>query len=330
MYQRRGVSAKMAWWKRNIVLIVVLAALEMPVWAAGNDSVLEHNQTVSTAWVNWTPSEWVRDESVKSLAEQLLTEAGSKEAVPRRIHDWVCENICYDWDALYAGIYSTLSPAQVLRERRGVCEAIANLTQTLFLEAGIPCIKVWGTALAEGERWSETELDTGCVNHTWNEFYMDGRWVTVDCTMDMKNSYADGAYSFAPWGNNYFDPSESFFAQTHQRLQRGFDLPENVPSDWAKPEIKAAVDREIVPLSFLTNYRTPVTECEFMELLGLDGGDDQPLKRIQAAVLLVQMLGGTSGASPPYEDVDLLNEEEQNALIVLYQAGIMVTWPMPA
>lgn len=309
--------------KKVIIWVMIVMLLVVPAQAISINNILECNQSKSEQWVNWYPSGWTSVEDIKDLAEQLVQEAGGREAAPLRIHNWICEHICYDWDAFNTGIYSTLSAEQVLAERRGVCEGIANLVQALFLESGIPCIKVWGVAITEEESWSETDLSLDHVNHTWNEFYIDGRWASLDCTMDIRNRYEDGIFSFSPWRTSYFDPSEEFFAQTHLRLQRGFDLPENIPDSWAKAEVKKAVDLNLVPLSFLEHYQAPVTERELFTLLGRDSGDNRLLNRLQAATLLAPLLGDSLNKSPPYQDTGQCTFAEQVALAMLYQYGIM-------
>lgn len=297
--------------------------LMLPLQAVEID-VATHNRNISQQWVNWYPGELPQSAEVTRLAKELREEAGSPEMVPLAIHDWICKNICYDWDAYNSEQYSTLRPDDVLRERRGVCEAIANLTQALYLASDIPCIKVWGVCIPEGESWSAEMSALERANHTWNEFSWNGRWVTIDCTMDIKSKYLNGEATYLPGIIDYFDPDETFFAQTHKRLRRGFDLPENVPDRWALPAVQKAADGAFIPLELLSGYSEPVTCGEFLRLLGEASGEDKLLRRIEAAMITASFLKDSESGVFPYLDAAGYTQEEQAALSILFQRKIMV------
>lgn len=310
--------------KKIAVFLIVLGLLTPPcAYAVSSDEVIVRHDTIASEWVNWYPSDWHCDVQIEQLAVQLVSSAPTRQEIPQIVHDWICGNIYYDQDALHQGTYSTLSATDVLRERRGVCEGIANLTQTLFIEAGIPCIKVWGVAIADGERWEDSDLDLTRVNHTWNEYYMDGRWITIDCTMDMGNHYLDGAYLTAPFQRDYLAPDSAIFADTHLILRRGFDLPWNIPDDWAKNEIETAVKRELVPLPFFSGYANPVTEKEFYALLGLPDGRNDPITRMDAATLLGTFFDPADSEDLPYQDIEGASAEQRAVLSALFQNEIM-------
>lgn len=291
--------------------LVFLLITGIPVCAAEPDAIYTHNQELAAQWANWRPAVRERNAEVQALASRLLREAGSRKAAPRRIYDWVRAGIAYDWDALEQEIYSALLPSEVLHRRKAVCEGIANLTQALFLEAGIPCIKVWGVTITDEMEWSGSGPDLTRANHTWNEFYMDGRWITMDCTMDIINNTSA-----------CFDPDETFFARTHMRLRRGDDPPENRPSAGVLPDITRAVDAGLVSLDWLSDYRRAVTAAEWFELTGLGEKQDIPLTRLTAAASLARLLPETDGV-PPYSDMDGRTAEERRILAALYGAGIM-------
>lgn len=287
--------------------------------------MLAHNTLISQHWVNWNPDTPPPPESVQALAARLSAQADTREAAARAVHDWVCQHICYDWDAYYSERYSTLRAEDVLREGYSVCEGIANLVQALYLAMDIPCVKVWGVCVPEGQGWDEKTASSQRVNHTWNECYMDGRWIAVDCTMDTENSYIEGRRVYALCADRYFDPDPAFFAQTHKILQRGADLPENIPADWALGEIQQAVDLTLVPLSTLSRYQEPVTSTQFLDLLGLPGqGSDGPLTRAEAALLLDSGLESQETGRPfLYEDMDGCTPQERSAAASLFRRGIM-------
>lgn len=288
------------------------------------DDVLESNQTISSEWVNWCPSYWTTPASISRVVQELTVSVDSMKDVPLQVHNWVCEHICYDWDAFEAGTYYELASDEVLQSGKGVCESVANLVQALLLESGIPCIKVWGVTIDADSSWESTDISPDRINHTWNEFYMDGRWITMDCTMDMANSYSQGEYTYRPWSYEYFDPGEIFFARTHLRLRRGDTFPENIPSDWARGEVCTLVDTANVPLALLSDYHAPITEADMLMLLGIDGGADAPISRGRTAVLLASLFGLNSSGCTPYIDLGNCNEDMQGAIKTLYQKGVML------
>lgn len=309
------------------LLALLLAALLLPVsgQALEADKVREHNDALSRRWVNWYPSGWSAEPFARQEIQGILAELGEREDLPLALHDWICESIFFDRDALNAGIYSTLSPSQVLRERRGVCEAIANLAQALFLEAGIPCVKVWGAVIPEGERWENTDIDPSRINHTWNEFYADGRWITMDCTMDMGNEYIQGRFVPGAVSHTFLNPDPAYFAESHLILERGSDWPENIPDDWAKGELEQAVSSGLVPLSALGNYRADISADELLTLLGLPSENAPgPLTRLGAARVAAQWVDPYHEApAAPYQDTGALAPEDRKLLDALYQSGIM-------
>lgn len=309
------------------LLALLLAALLLPVGCHALEAkeVREHNDALSRLWVNWYPSGWSVEPSARQEIQGILTELGEREDLPLALHDWICETIFFDRDALNAGIYSTLSPSQVLRERRGVCEAIANLAQALFLEAGIPCIKVWGVAIPLGERWEDAGTDPSRINHTWNEFYAGGRWITMDCTMDMGNEYVQVRFVPGAVSHTFLDPDPAYFAESHLILERGSDWPENIPDDWAKGELERAVSSGLVPLSALGNYRADVSADELLALLGLPSENASgPLTRLGAARMAARWVGPSREApAAPYQDTGELAPEDRVLLDLLYQSGVM-------
>lgn len=282
------------------------------------------NVAASSAWANWYPSDWNGNERVEQLGRELAASTADRQDIPKALHDWICRNIYYDQDALDRDEYSALSAADVLREQRGVCEGIANLTQALFIGAEIPCIKVWGVAISEGGQWEDCDFDQKRVNHTWNEYYLDGQWYAVDCAMDMGNRYLNGEYRSAPYSGDYLAPDGARLAKTHLILRRGFDLPENIPDDWAREEIETAVGRNLVPLELLSDYQSPITEGEFRGLLGLPGGSGALIARAEAAVILGERIGATGGEPPPFSDIAGCSAPQREAVSALYQAGVMV------
>lgn len=99
------------------------------------------------------------------------------------IHDWVCDNIYYDYDVYYkraeSGDYSALD---VLQSRRSICAGYANLTAALLKAAGITTRAVSGYALglsAGPEFPQDVIAGGGKTNHAWNMAFIDGEWTYI-------------------------------------------------------------------------------------------------------------------------------------------------------
>lgn len=311
--------------KRLLALLLGLLLLPLAAYGYSSEEARAHNADLAARWVNWYPSGWSVEPAARPELEEILTELEGADDLPLALHDWICEAVFFDRDALDAGIYSTLSPSQVLRERRGVCEAIANLAQALFVEAGIPCIKVRGVAIPEGESWESTDIDPSRINHTWNEFYAGGRWVTMDCSMDMGNEYSRGQFLPGAVSHTFFDPDPANFAENHLILERSADWPENIPDHWAKEELGWAADSGRIPPSAFRDYRSPISAGELLPLLDLPSDvNPEPVSRLEAAHMAAGWLGSPEGApADPYEDTNGLAPEDRALLALLCQKGIL-------
>lgn len=93
------------------------------------------------------------------------------------IHEWMCENLAYDFyrsrvlrtprafvNNDFSGTYDTWTT------KIGVCHDFANIFATMCRAQDIPCNTVDNRV------------------HTWNLVYINGSWVEVDMTIDVKNA----------------------------------------------------------------------------------------------------------------------------------------------
>ena len=105
--------------------------------------VLGQNLSFLQAYVdpdNFRDSSKVPD-SVKSLSNQIVGAETDDYAKIFLLHKWVAENIYYDYDAYRGGMDTFYDSADILANRRSVCEGYANLLRDLILAQGIPCMK---------------------------------------------------------------------------------------------------------------------------------------------------------------------------------------------
>ena len=175
--------------------------------------VLDQNLSFMRAYVNpdnFRDSSSVPD-SVKALSNQIVGGETDDYTKIFLLHKWVAENIYYDYDAYHGDMDTFYNSADILANRRSVCEGYANLLRDLILAQEIPCMKATTYSLGvstNGGSFSvrADEVNADRSNHAHVEAWVDGRWVVMDATWDSNNKYENGSYhTDAPNGFYYFD-----------------------------------------------------------------------------------------------------------------------------
>ena len=113
---------------------------------------------------------------------------GTDRETVRAIHDYLVNTLTYNplYSAPYGTSQATLESVAAamdqayetyafennvtLSTKYGICQNYAELFQTMCIRSGIPCVMV--TGMANGD------------SHAWNQVYVDGQWLYVDCTFD--------------------------------------------------------------------------------------------------------------------------------------------------
>lgn len=190
--------------------------------------VLDRNLSFTQAYVDpdhFRDSSKVPD-SVKSLSNQIAGGEMNDYTKIFLLHKWVAENIYYDYDAYRSGESTFYDSADILANKRSVCEGYANLLRDLILAQGIPCMKAETYALglsANGGSFAVTtdKADPDNSNHAHVEAWVDEHWVVMDATWDSKNKYEGGVYNAdAPNGFYYFDITPEAFSLDHKYITR--------------------------------------------------------------------------------------------------------------
>ncbi len=160
------------------------------------------------------------NEAIIQLAQSIVNENDSDYEKLRKVHDWVCNNVWYDYDAYYTGDYGDTSALAVLQSKRSVCAGYANLTAALLRALGIPTKIISGYALglSTANQWTDELITTDKTNHAWNEAYVNGRWIMLDTTWNSNNRYENGVFSKNTGldGYRYFDPTLEMFSYDHK------------------------------------------------------------------------------------------------------------------
>lgn len=136
---------------------------------------------------------------VVELARELAAGAANEGDVARAVYEWVVANISYDYDkAAELGSVTGYvpSPDRTLEERTGICFDYASLTGAMLRSLGIPCKVITGYVAPDD------------IYHAWNMIYIDGRWATVEFSIDPDTwSRVDLTFAAAGAGDTVGDGS---------------------------------------------------------------------------------------------------------------------------
>ena len=161
-----------------------------------------------------------------ALARTLTAQCGTDVEKALAIHDWVCDNIYYDFDVYYKRTKrGDCSALGVLQSRKSVCSGYANLTAALLKAAGIPARTVSGYALglSAGNEFPQEVIEgIGQSNHAWNMAFIDGKWTYIDTTWDSGNKWEFGKVSDdrGCYRHTYFMIAGDLLAEDHATLIR--------------------------------------------------------------------------------------------------------------
>lgn len=212
---------------RSVILDFVRIINDGGVWRIKESPVYKQNIELFCREKDMEESlfatDWIQsdDSRIAELSDSITAGCRTDYDKAKAVHDWLAENIYYDFDALAAGRYDESDALSVLENKRGVCEGFANLGAALLRHQGIPCVVQGGYALgiSTDRVWNEANVNTTESNHAWNEVYVDGRWILMDATWDTDNEYRNGAYEQGEFiGDTYFDTDHAFFALSHKAM----------------------------------------------------------------------------------------------------------------
>ncbi|WP_150271918.1 transglutaminase-like domain-containing protein [Paenibacillus tepidiphilus] len=116
---------------------------------------------------------WNSSDKAVLKADQLTTGLTTDEAKVKAIYNYIVTNIKYDY-TLAANVAGDYIPNNnsTLATKKGICYDYASLFATMLRSEGIPTKLVMGNT---------SYVDT---YHAWNEVLLNGKWVTIDTTVD--------------------------------------------------------------------------------------------------------------------------------------------------
>lgn len=186
------------------------------IWADDNPNRFDgrtrltvYNQSEDSRYTS--ASMYVDSESpeIVKLSSTLATEGLSSREKLENIHTWITENVAYDYDAFLAGDIKTVKASQVLTDKKGLCGGFAFLFAALARASGIPTKVVYGYGRPNktGDQWDL---------HAWNEVFINGEWLPVDCSWD-SGVIINNFYYHVP-SKAYLAPDPSEFNLSHRVL----------------------------------------------------------------------------------------------------------------
>ena len=144
-------------------------------------------------------------DTVNKLAVKLNLTEGSELDREKKVHDYLCNNVVYDYDGADMN-----DPAQVIlshniigvfAHRRAQCEGIAKAVKVLLNAVDVKCIIVSGKATTDDGR---------IVEHAWNMVNIDGIPSHLDVTWDIGASKKD-AISY-----DYYNVTDTQIKRNHR------------------------------------------------------------------------------------------------------------------
>ncbi len=151
-------------------------------------------------------------DDILAKAKELTVGAVTDEQKVRAVHDWMCDEFAYDYDALSTGnIQNQATPSWVFKNKRAVCSGFSRLNQLMLTSLGVPCISVMGAG-------SGVVNGSTAMNHEWNLVYIEGQWRELDVTWDCKNNYQNGTVTKGTRDYTYYGQDPVLFGQSHYSL----------------------------------------------------------------------------------------------------------------
>ncbi len=130
------------------------------------------------------------NEIVKNTVAKCNSEtSGSDYEKALWLHDWLIDQMEYDYSYLWASAESALT------RHKGTCQSYEDAYELLLNEAGIKNQEIRDT------------YDT----HTWNAAYLDGEWYQIDCTNDDSSIH----FYYSDQRHLYFGLTDELMAIAH-------------------------------------------------------------------------------------------------------------------
>mgnify|MGYP003289898770 CR=1 FL=1 len=163
------------------------------------------------------------EKEIVTLAQKITMFSVTPMQKLLAIHDWVAENIYYDYDALADRSCDNeeYSAIEVLKSQKCVCRGYANLGVALMRAVGIPSFgqRCYALNISRDGGWDKPENQSARPNHIIAIAYVENRWVYMDITWDSDNRFEKGKFIKEPGqgiSRKYFDTTLEMISNTHK------------------------------------------------------------------------------------------------------------------
>ncbi len=226
---------------------------------------VETNRAIE-GWVNPGAYVTAQSERIARLSNEICAGISGDYEKAHAIYRWVAGNIAYDYEYFYGRKEAlATAPEEVLDAGMTVCTGYARLTQALLQAQGIPALHIRGIST------NGLTDKNGSSGHAWNMAFAEGRWVILDSTWGRANTLDEATGELRDKGGEiveqWFDPKELFFAQSHTARVTFSAQPEDIPSDWARERVWEAICGGLAPNDLQGAYRQDITREEFCRLM---------------------------------------------------------------
>lgn len=127
----------------------------------------------------------LQDAANRIIFELKLTEGTDLEKV-RKVHDYLCRNISYDYQGSDTGevtrVITSHNVLGVFAHKKAQCEGISKAAKVLLNAVDVRCIVVFGQA---------ENKDSLMADHCWNIVNIEGHPYHMDITFDIGNGSGD-------------------------------------------------------------------------------------------------------------------------------------------
>ncbi|MGB3586865.1 MAG: transglutaminase domain-containing protein [Tunicatimonas sp.] len=121
-------------------------------------------------------------QDLDKLIKYLIKPANNDYERVRSFYSWIAENIAYDIQLFRnyrPSSYQPLSPTDVLKQRKAVCQGYAELLQEMCRQVGIKSYVVGGYSKGFGY---VPKAKFTVADHAWNVISIEGNWYLIDVT----------------------------------------------------------------------------------------------------------------------------------------------------
>ncbi|MFP4090707.1 MAG: transglutaminase domain-containing protein [Cyclobacteriaceae bacterium] len=188
------------------------------------------------------PDKLVTD--LDKLTAYLIKPAANEREKVRAFYVWISQNISYDVDLFRRyrpGVSLQITPADVLKQKKAVCQGYSDLLKAMCEIAGIEARVIPGYSKGFG---NQNRTDFSNADHAWNAVRIGGEWQLIDATwgaggLDEKMKY------ISKFNDKYFLSAPEEFVKDHMPLYPMWQLLDCPVSMRAFAQGDAAIEKEL-------------------------------------------------------------------------------------